>query len=166
MCARWRLRLFPTAPAATPALEACVSSGPDRSPWLSAAAAFPSPRNSGVAPCAPRQLSTRICQTYAGPPSCARTRLHKHKQRQDVDLRYKKITDHRHNSLISIKLTGLLFCMSRATPIGRLSVLYLDFSLEKCSWKLYLKVDHFQKGKHLKLSVIVTKSCLLQTLNS
>lgn len=65
----------------TPALEVCVSSGPDRSPGLSAAAEFPLRRNSAVAPCAPPQLSMRIYQIYAGPPSCARTHLHKHIQK-------------------------------------------------------------------------------------
>lgn len=127
--------MFRTAPAATPALEVCVSSGPDRSPWLSAAAEFPLRQNSGVAPCAPRQLSMRIYQIYAGPPSCAHTHLHKHKTKGFVisceksvfvkvkitDLTINVIPQHTEWLFVFvyyyIKLTVLL-CMHMTTSTG------------------------------------------------
>ena len=60
----------------TPRLAGCVSSAPGWSPWLSGAAGFPWRQSSAVSPCAPPLPSTRICQTYAGPLSYARTPLH------------------------------------------------------------------------------------------
>lgn len=69
---------------ATPPLAVCASSGPGRSLWLSEAAEFPLPQSSAASPCAPLQPSTTISQTYAGPPSCARTLLHAKKRKNNL----------------------------------------------------------------------------------